>query len=99
LIVDDMISTGGTMAGAIEAVLEAGAVRDVVVAVSHGLFVGPAPERLASLPITRLLVTDTVSPVGATGLPVRVVSVAPLLADAIDRLHRGRSLSDLILHA
>jgi ribose-phosphate pyrophosphokinase len=99
LIVDDMISTGGTMAGAIEAVLEAGAVRDVVVAVSHGLFVAPAPERLASLPITRLLVTDTVSPVGTTGLPVQVVSVAPLLADAIDRLHRGRSMSDLILHA
>jgi ribose-phosphate pyrophosphokinase len=70
----------------------------VVVAVSHGLFVGPAPERLASLPITRLLVTDTVSPVGTTG-PVQVVSVAPLLADAIDRLHRGRSMSDLILHA
>lgn len=99
LIVDDMISTGGTMAGAIAAVLEAGAVPDVVVAVSHGLFVGPAAERLAPLPITRLFVTDTVGGAGPRGLAMQVVSVAPLLADAIGRLHHGRSMSDLILHA
>lgn len=99
LIVDDMISTGGTIAEAVAAVLDAGAVPDIVVAVSHGLFVGPASERLAPLPITRLLVTDTVGEAGMPGLPVHLVSVAPLLADAISRLHHGRSMSDLILHA
>jgi ribose-phosphate pyrophosphokinase len=99
LIVDDMISTGGTVTGAIAAALEAGAVPDVVVAVSHGLFVGPAAERLAALPITQLLVTDTVGGRVPPGVPVQVVSVARLLADAIGRLHDGRSLSDLILHA
>lgn len=99
LIVDDMISTGGTLAGAIGVVLDAGAEPDVTVAATHGLFVGPAVERLAPLPIARLLVTDTVDGAAPADLPVQRVSVASLVADAITRLHRGRSLSDLILHA
>ena len=98
LIVDDMISTGGTVAAAIAVLLEAGAVPEVVVAATHGLFVGSAVERLAALPITHLLVTDTVSNTAPVDLAVQRVSVAPLVADAITRLHRGRSLSDLILH-
>jgi ribose-phosphate pyrophosphokinase len=98
-VVDDMLSTGGTVAGAIGAVLDAGAEPDVTVAVTHGLFVGPVVERLAPLPITRLLVTDTVGSPTPPELPVQQVSVAPLLAEAVTRLHRGRSLSDLILHA
>jgi len=98
LIVDDMISTGGTVAAAIAVLLEAGAVPEVVVAATHGLFVGSAVERLAALPITHLLVTDTVSNTAPVDLAVQRVSVAPLVADAISRLHRGRSLSDLILH-
>jgi ribose-phosphate pyrophosphokinase len=98
LIVDDMISTGGTVAAAIAALLQAGAVPEVVVAATHGLFVGSAVERLAALPITHLLVTDTVTDTVPAELPVQRVPVAALLADAIMRLHRGRSLSDLILH-
>ena len=98
LIVDDMISTGGTVAAAIAVLLEAGAVPEVMVAATHGLFVGSAVERLAALPITHLLVTDTVSSTAPVDLAVQRVSVAPLVADAITRLHRGRSLSDLILH-
>jgi ribose-phosphate pyrophosphokinase len=93
-----MISTGGTIAAAIQVLLEAGAVPEVVVAATHGLFVGSAVGRLRALPITHLLVTDTVSDVEPEDLAVQRVSVAPLLADAITRLHRGRSLSDLILH-
>jgi ribose-phosphate pyrophosphokinase len=99
LVVDDMISTGGTLAGAITALLDAGAEPDVTVAATHGLFVGPAVERLAPLPISRLLVTDTVDTTSPADLPVQRVSVASLLADAISRLHRGHSLSDLLLHA
>lgn len=98
LIVDDMISTGGTVAAAIAVLLEAGAVPEVVVAATHGLFVGSAVERLAALPITHLVVTDTVSNTTPVGLAVQRVSVAPLIADAITRLHQGRSLSDVILH-
>ena len=98
LIVDDMISTGGTVAAAIAVLLEAGAVPEVMVAATHGLFVGSAVKRLAALPITHLLVTDTVSTTAPVDLAVQRVSVAPLVADAITRLHRGHSLSDLILH-
>jgi ribose-phosphate pyrophosphokinase len=98
LIVDDMISTGGTVAAAITTLLGAGAIPECVVIATHGLFVGSAMEQLAPLPITRLLVTDSVSDAVPADLVVQRATVAPLLADAITRLHQGRSLSDLILH-
>jgi len=68
------------------------------VVATHGLFVGPARERLAPLGLRRLIVTDTLSATELPGIPVRVVSVAPLVADAISRLHTGRSLGDLLVH-
>jgi ribose-phosphate pyrophosphokinase len=93
-----MISTGGTVAAAITTLLGAGAIPECVVIATHGLFVGSAMEQLAPLPITRLLVTDSVSDAVPADLVVQRATVAPLLADAITRLHQGRSLSDLILH-
>jgi phosphoribosylpyrophosphate synthetase len=50
------------------------------------------------LGLRRLLVTDTLLTAELPGIPVRVVSVAPMLADAISRLHAGRSLGDLLVH-
>ena len=98
LIVDDMISTCGTVVAAVEALLERGAAPDVIVIASHALLVGQAIERLKNLALRRLIVSDSV-PVDADCLvPVELVSLAPLLADAIDRLHRGQSLEDLITH-
>lgn len=82
-----MISTGGTIAAAIGPLLDAGAVPDVAVVVSHALLVGPAAERLARLPIRRLVATDSVSLGRPAHLPLERVSLAPLLADAIRRLH------------
>jgi ribose-phosphate pyrophosphokinase len=55
-------------------------------------------DMISTLPITHLLVTDTVSTTAPVDLTVQRVSVAPLVAEAITRLHRGHSLSDLILH-
>lgn len=88
VVVDDIISTGGTMVAAIRAVLDAGAVGPVTVAASHGLFVGPAYERLRGLPIERVVVSNSV-PV-PTGAPfqVDVVSTAEALAEAVRRLER-----------
>jgi ribose-phosphate pyrophosphokinase len=98
LVVDDMISTGGTVAAALEALLAAGGVPDVTVIASHALLVGPAVERLQRAGLRRLVVTDSVAPARVGGLPLQVVTLAPLLADAIRRLHEDRSLSDLIVH-
>lgn len=99
LVVDDMISTGGTVQAAIQALLAAGCAPEVTVAVSHALLVGPAVERLRALPVRRLLATDSVAAPAQLPVPVHGVSLAPLLAEAIQRLHYQQSLGDLILHA
>ena len=95
LIVDDMIITGGTIEAATKAIVDAGAVPNVTVAATHGLFVGPARKRLAGLPITRLLVTDSLQISAEPKLPIEVVGLAPLLAQVIRRLHSGEPLGDL----
>ncbi|MFY0527740.1 ribose-phosphate diphosphokinase [Archangium gephyra] len=86
IIVDDLISTAGTIAATAEAVLEAGSADDITVVATHALLVGPAVERLSKAPIRRLISTDSVVP--PKGLPFQheVVSLAPLLADAICRV-------------
>jgi ribose-phosphate pyrophosphokinase len=99
LVVDDMLSTAGTVQAAIQALLAAGCTPEVTVAVSHGLFVGPAVERLRTLPVRRLLATDSVAAPAHLPFPVHGVSLAPLLAEAIRRLHGQQSLGDLLLHA
>ncbi len=96
LVVDDMISTGGTIAAAVKAALAAGALPDVTVAATHGLFVGSALKRLGGLGVKRFIVSDSVAQ--GRELPIRVVSIAPLLGEAIKRLHTGQSLDHLIAH-
>lgn len=86
LVVDDMVSTAGTVAAAVEALLEHGCLPELMVCASHGLFVGQAVERLRALPLRRVVTTDSVPPALGVGLPLEVVSVAPVLADAISRL-------------
>lgn len=97
VIVDDMISTGHTVAAAVRALIAAGCKPDITVAVSHGLFVGPAVEVLRSLPIGRIVTTDTVPQRVDLPLPVTVASVAPLLADVVGRLHRSESLGEVLV--
>jgi ribose-phosphate pyrophosphokinase len=97
VIVDDMISTGGTIEAAVRVLVAHGAAPDVIVAASHGLLVGPAAERLGRLPLRRVVVTDTVAPREGLDLPVEVRSVAGLLADAIGCLHRNEPLDELLV--
>jgi len=92
-IVDDMISTGATIEATAGLLLENHAEPHPVVATVHGLFVGQAMERLDRLQPAALLTTDTV--VHAPGSALHLCSVARLLADAIDRLHREVSLDEL----
>lgn len=83
VVVDDMISTGGTLAAAVETVVAHGAKTPVTVVASHGLFVGPANERLAALPLARVIVTDSVPPPPSPRFPLERVRAAPALAAAL----------------
>jgi ribose-phosphate pyrophosphokinase len=94
LIIDDMISTGGTIAAGVTALLDAGARPEITVAATHGLFVGDAAARLGHEAIREVLVTDSV----AADRPCprrRIVSIAPLIAAAIRRMQADGSLHDL----
>jgi ribose-phosphate pyrophosphokinase len=85
LVVDDMITSGGTIAGCVEALLAAGARPEIVVAASHGLFVGDAAARLEHEAIRAIWVTDTLPPAPSNPRP-RVVGIAPLIAAAVREL-------------
>lgn len=95
VIVDDFIASGATLVEAAAKLVERGA-RSVWAAATHALFSGDAAERLATSPIEAVIVTDTVEtqPV-PLGPKVRVVSVAPLFAEAIRRIHARESVSVL----
>lgn len=95
LIIDDMLSTGGTIAAAVGALRQAGAREPMTVVVTHALLVGPAHDRLLRLPLARIIVGNTVDVETSGGLPLEITSVAPLLAAAIRRNHRDESLADL----
>lgn len=94
IMIDDMISTAGTMRRGIEALLSLGADPDVWVAATHPVFTPPALERLSHPAISRVLVTDTVPFTGEHNC-VEVLSVAPLLAKAIYNVHHNDSVSSL----
>ncbi len=94
IIIDDMISTAGTMRQGIEALLRLGVQPDIRVAATHPVFTPPAAERLAHPAIAGLYVTDTV-PLKQDVPKVEVLSVAPLLAKAIHNVHQHTSVSSL----
>jgi ribose-phosphate pyrophosphokinase len=97
LVVDDMISTGGTIEKAIKALLEAGCLSSgIKVAASHGLLVGPAAERLGKLPIEQIYVSDSVPTPEKFPVPIQVSSLDLLLAETIQRLHNSQSIAGLV---
>jgi ribose-phosphate pyrophosphokinase len=97
LMFDDMISTGSSIAGAAKVIHQFGA-REIHVAATHGLLVGPAIERIESAPIKSLVITDTIPLSPQKMLPkIKVQSVAALLGQAIKRIHRNESVSGLFV--
>ena len=97
LVVDDMISTGGTIEKAIKALLEAGCLSSgIKIAASHGLLVGPAAERLGKLPIEKIYASNSVPTPDRFPLPIEVRSLGGLLAETIQRLHASESIAGLI---
>jgi ribose-phosphate pyrophosphokinase len=98
IILDDIIDTAGTMQEVARVVMKQGA-QSVWAVATHGVFSGPATQRLNDSPLERILVTDTI-PLGAkqSACPkIEVLSVAPLLADAIKRIHGSDSVSSLFV--
>jgi ribose-phosphate pyrophosphokinase len=95
VIFDDLISTAGSICGAAQKLKSAGA-REIWVAATHGVFCGPAMERMAAAPITRVVITDTIPlKAGLQTANIEVLSIAPLLGEAIKRIHRNESVSEL----
>jgi ribose-phosphate pyrophosphokinase len=94
-----MISTAGSFVGAAELVRKKGA-REIHVAASHGVFAGPAIERLKNAPIDSIVVTDSIPIPPEKRLPnMKVLSVAPILAEAIKRIHQHKSISAIFSDA
>jgi ribose-phosphate pyrophosphokinase len=93
LLVDDEIDTAGSVCQATELVRERGA-REVYVAATHAVLSGPAVARLRDAPIAQVVVTDTVPIPPAKRLDkLTVISIAPLIGEAIQRIHTGTSVS------
>jgi ribose-phosphate pyrophosphokinase len=95
IMIDDMIDTAGTIVHGAQAIKDAGATA-VFAACTHPVFSGPALERLEASPFKEIVVTDTI-PVkdGRLGDRLKIVSVAPLLARAIIRIHEDLSVSKI----
>ena len=95
LIFDDMISTAGSICGAADVVKKAGA-KTIYMAATHGVLCGNATELLEKAPIENLILTDSIPLLPEQTIPkIKVLSVAPLLGEAIKRIHRNESVSRL----
>jgi ribose-phosphate pyrophosphokinase len=95
LIVDDIIDTAGTVVSAADLLLDRGA-SDVVIAATHGLLSGPAVDRLKNSRVKEVVVTNTVPVADDKRFDnLEVLSIAPLLANAIRAVFEDRSVSEL----
>ncbi len=95
LMFDDMISTAGSICGAANLVHAAGA-REIYVAATHGVLSGEAVARLQSAPITEIVLTDTIPLRPEQEIDkIKILSVAPLLGEAIKRIHHDESISEI----
>ncbi|MEQ8237079.1 MAG: ribose-phosphate pyrophosphokinase [Syntrophomonadaceae bacterium] len=95
ILIDDIIDTAGTVCNAAEVMMEKGAA-EVFVCCTHPVFSGPAIERLAAAPFKEIIVTNTIPVLGEKILPnMKVLSIAPLIGEAILRIHEDLSVSKI----
>jgi ribose-phosphate pyrophosphokinase len=95
IIFDDMIATGGSVVGAAH-VARCNGMRELYACATHAVLCGPAIDRLREAPIKEIVLTDSIPLPPQKQLPnIKVLSVAPLLADAIKRIHFNESVSKL----
>jgi ribose-phosphate pyrophosphokinase len=96
LIIDDVISTAGTITQAAKILKKKGA-EQVYIGATHPVLCGSAMERLQEAPVEEILVTDTIPLGDKENHRIRVLSVAPLLGEAMKRIHKHESVSSLFL--
>ena len=96
ILIDDIIDSGGTLCNAAEALIEAGAT-SVDAYVTHGVLSGSAVSKISNSPLKNLVTTDSIKatePVKLTS-NIRQLSIAPILSEAIRRVHTETSVSSL----
>ena len=97
IVVDDMIDTAGTLTQAVPALLEKGAKR-IFASCTHPVLSGPAVERIDGSALEEVVVTNTIPlPEGGKSKKLTILSVAPLLGEAISRIHKEESVSSLFV--
>ncbi|MBV7295687.1 ribose-phosphate diphosphokinase [Corynebacterium sp. TAE3-ERU12] len=94
VLIDDMIDTGGTIAGAVRVLREAGA-NDVIIATTHGVFSDPAAERLSGCGAREVITTDTLPQTTEGWDNLTVLPIAPLLAKTIKEIFENGSVTTL----
>lgn len=98
IILDDMIDTAGTLTQGVDTLINNGAKKVVAIA-THPVFSGPAITRIAESQLGEVMVTDTI-PLSATAKAcskIKVISIAPVIAEAIKRIHGNESVSSLFV--
>jgi ribose-phosphate pyrophosphokinase len=96
VLLDDIVDSGGTLCNAADALLAAGA-SSVSAYITHGVLSGGAVARIAASKLKELVVTDTIAPTEAVRVArnIRVISIAPLIGEAIARIAKEESVSSL----
>jgi ribose-phosphate pyrophosphokinase len=94
LLVDDITETAGTISSAVEILRKQGA-KDIYVGIPHTVLGKVGIERLQKLKIKEIITTNTTPQPDMPGVPIKVLCVAPLLGEAILRIHEGESVSSL----
>ena len=96
ILFDDMVDTAGSLCGAAQALVEIGGATDVYACASHGVLSGPAIERIENSSIKEMVFLDTVPPrPGVTCSKIKYLSVADIIAEAIERIYQEVSVSKL----
>jgi ribose-phosphate pyrophosphokinase len=96
IIVDDIVDTAGTLCNAAEALIKAGA-KSVSAYITHGVLSGPAVERIKKSKLDELVITDSIAPTKLIldASNIRILHLAPLIAEAIRRISSDSSVSSL----
>jgi len=95
IIIEDIITTGGSITECVDALLAHGCNPEIYIAATHGVLTGPAFERLSRPEIKEVVITDTLPRPNEKLDSLKVLSVAPLFAEAIRRVHKDESITSL----